>query len=298
MERKLAFMTIRHLKIFIAVADTGKMSLAAQQLYISQPTVSQAIGEIEQYYGVQLFERLSRKLYITKAGEKLLGYARHIVSLFDEMELELKYTAENLSLHVGATITIGICLLTGIVNRYEAAHPHVNVNAYIDNTRVIEEMILKSELDLGLVEGTIKNSDIVTLPFVQDELVLICGNDHPLAQRKRVRAQELQGQAFALREKGSGTRALFERYLQEKGITVSEKWECHSSETIKNAVMGGQGLSVISRRLVARQAAEGTLRILPIEDAKLTRQFSLIHHKNKFLSEPIRDFMESVQQTE
>ena len=110
-------MTIRHLRIFIAVAETGKMGLAAKQLYIAQPTVSQVISDMEKSYGVKLFERLSKKLYITPQGDRLVAYARHIVSLFDEMERSMRNSSAQVLLRVGATITVGACVLSPIIRR-------------------------------------------------------------------------------------------------------------------------------------------------------------------------------------
>lgn len=154
-------MTIRHLKVFLAVAETGKMSAAADQLFIAQPSVSQAIADIEKYYNVRLFERLSRKLYITPAGERLLDYARHIVALFDEMELEMKYSTEHTTLKIGGTVTVGTTILSELVSRFEAENPPVTLTVLVDNTPVIESMILKSDLDLGLVEGEVSSEDLI-----------------------------------------------------------------------------------------------------------------------------------------
>lgn len=291
-------MTIRHLTIFIAVADTGKMSAAAKQLYIAQPTVSQTIAEIESYYGIRLFERLSKKLYITPAGEQLLSYARHIVSLFEEMERGLRYTSQYPALRVGATITVGSCVLADIVNRFEEACPGVRVEVFVDNSSTIEEQILKSELDLALVEGKVKNPDLVVRPVIKDELVLICGQGHPFTQKEAVTAAELEGQPFILREPGSGTRELLEDWLEKLGIGIDRKWVCHSSNAIISAVEGGQGLSVISRRLVEEAAAAKKIHMAAVSDMDLSRDFSVVYHKNKFLSPPFTGFMEACKEEE
>lgn len=284
-------MTIRHLKVFLAVADTGKMSLAAKKLYIAQPTVSQTISELERTYGVLLFERLAKGLYLTDAGHRLLTYARHIVPLFEEMERQMQYSSQHLSLHVGATITVGICLLTDMINRFEAEHPGMRIHAFVDNTSVIEDKILKSELDLGIVEGQVKHPDLLVVPMMEDELVLVCGPQHPFAKKKTIKAADLSGQDFILRERGSGTREFFEQFLSQASVQIEEKWVCHSSAAIKNAVMGGQGMTVISRRLVKREATQKKLYILPLQDRTLTRTFRLIYHKDKFLSVPFSAFI-------
>ncbi len=187
-------MTIRHLRIFIAVAETGKMGLAAKQLYIAQPTVSQVISDMEKSYGVKLFERLSKKLYITPQGERLLSYARHIVSLFDEMERSMRNSSAQVLLRVGATITVGACVLSPIIHRYEELFPLSQVQVFVDNTRLIEEMLLESQLDVALVEGLVESPDLCMLPVIEDELVLACAPDHPFAFRETLHPEELEGQ--------------------------------------------------------------------------------------------------------
>lgn len=284
-------MTIRHLKVLIAVADCGKMSLAAKTLYISQPTVSQAISEIEQYYGIRLFERLSRKLYPTPEGKRLLGYARHIVSLFEEMELDLQNAGQHPFLKIGATITVGACVLPGLVQKFEKECAPCKAEVYVDNTRSIEEKLMKSQLDVGIVEGTVNSQDLISQPLMEDELILVCAPDHPLAEHAAASAQDLQNLRFVLREPGSGTRELFEKYLALHGVSVHIKWVCHSAEAIKNAVIEGQGAAVLSRRLAAEEIKLGKLIAVPFEDTRMTRQFCLIHHKNKFLSPSLQRFI-------
>ncbi|RPF47427.1 DNA-binding transcriptional LysR family regulator [Hydrogenoanaerobacterium saccharovorans] len=287
-------MTIRHMQIFIAVAKYNNMSVAAKKLYISQPTVSQVIAEIEENYGIKLFERLAKKLYITDAGKQLLGYARSMVALFDEMQHSMNDAAEQKTIKVGATITVGSCVLTEIVNRVEAKQPRMGVQVVIDNTAVIEHMILNSELDVAVVEGTIKSKDIIVKPAINDELVLVCGINHPFNGKDMLLLKDLDGQPFVLREKGSGTREQFEKCLESAGINIYTKWSCHSSDAVLSAVMGGQGLTVISKLLVDELVHQGKLHIIHLEDARFDRTFNLIYHKNKFLSQAINCFIDEV----
>lgn len=288
-------MTIRHLKVFLAVAETGKMSGAAEKLFIAQPSVSQAIADIEREYNVRLFERLSRKLYMTPAGERLLNYARHIVALFDDMELEMKYSAEHTTLKIGGTVTVGTTILSDLVSQFELEHPGVTLTVLVDNTPVIESLILKSDLDMGIVEGDVKSGDLVTLPAIDDEMVLICGISHPFAKRKTVDIQELENQYFVIREKASRARSYFEKILESVGVEVVEKWTCTNTEAIKAAVMNGQGLAVLSRRLVEAEVKRGQLCMLTIKDTPLRRSFTLIYHKNKFISPPLKAFIKACE---
>ncbi|MGL5694691.1 MAG: LysR family transcriptional regulator, partial [Peptostreptococcaceae bacterium] len=153
-------MSIRHLRIFIMVAECGKMSVAAEKLFITQPSVSQVIKEIEDYYGIRLFERLSKRLHITESGELLLKYAKHIVESFDDMERILKYKGQHVSLRIGATITVGNCILNDIIDKVEKENPQISTKVTINNTDIIENMLLNSELDVAIVEGIISHKDL------------------------------------------------------------------------------------------------------------------------------------------
>lgn len=126
-------------------------------------------------------------------------------------------------------------------------------------------------------------------------MVLICGPGHPFASRKTISLDELQGQYFVIREKGSRARSFFEKILDREGVEIVEKWTCTNTEAIKNAVMDGQGLAVLSRRLVERDVEQGRLCILAIQGIHLLRHFTLIYHKNKFLSPPLKAFIQACE---
>lgn len=285
-------MTIRHLEIFIIVADCGKMRLAAEQLFISQPSVSQAIAEIENYYGVKLFERLSKKLYITDSGERLLKYARHIVELFKEMEIDIKNAGENIYLRIGGTVTVGTCLLSPIVTQFESKNPGVSTKVVVNNTTAIEDMLLHSTLDLAIVEGETISEDIIKIPIYQDKLVLVCGESHTFSNKGEITIDELEGQDVIAREQGSRDRNIFEQFLSEQNISVNVKWNSTNTEAIKNAVIAGQGLAILSSLMVKNELQYGKLKIVPIKDTNITRDICLIYHKNKFISEQMKNFLD------
>lgn len=285
-------MNIRHLKIFITVADCGKMSTAAEKLFISQPSVSQAIREIEDYYGIRLFERLSKKLYITKNGEMLLKYARHIVESFDEMEMELKNTGQNICLRVGATVTVGTCILNPIIKKFENNESNISSKIVINNTNIIENMILKSELDVGIVEGVITNKDIVKIPIYRDKLVLVSGKCHKFYKANSIKLQDLQGEDMIMREVGSGSRELFDSVIHRENIEINEKWNSTNTDSIKNAVMEGQGLGVLSTLMIQEEIKNGKLHMIEIEDVDISRDICVVYHKNKFISDYLKNFIE------
>lgn len=288
-------MNIRHLKIFITVADCGKMSVAAEKLYISQPSVSQAIKEIEDYYGVKLFERLSKKLYITENGRLLLKYARHIVQSFDEMEAHLKNTGENISLRIGATVTVGTKLLSDIISRFEKNYKDVDTKITINNTNVIENLILNSDLDIGIVEGYVDNKDIIKKPIYKDNMVLVAGKNHKFYNRNSITIEELNGEDMIFREPASGSRQIFDNVLHDNNIEVNVKWNSTNTESIKEGIINGHGAGVLSTLMIQEEVKNGTLHIIDIDKVNISRDICVIYHKNKFISDHLKSFMDSIE---
>lgn len=286
-------MTLRNLRIFLAVADCGSMSDAAKKMHIAQPSVSGTIAEIEEQYGVRLFERLGRRLYITPTGTQLCEYARHILSMYDAMEQQLKNANEVEVLRVGATVTVGTCTLGSVIQRYISQTQNQAPQAVVDNTRVIEQKLLKSELDIAVVEGRIRSADLITRVMMSDSLVLVCARDqNPFAGKKSVRLADLSTIPFILREEGSGTRELFEHAMPH----IRAQWICNNSEAILRGVEMGFGMTVISRRLVLERLRAGSLVEIPVSDATFERQFYIVWHKNKYLSDNLKEFIEICEQ--
>lgn len=284
-------MTLRNMRIFLAVADFGSMSEAAKQLDIAQPSVSGTIAEIEDQYGVRLFERLGRKLYITQTGKQLEEYSRHILSMFDSMEQELKNAKETIALQIGATLTVGTCVMCGLLQEFRKRCPGAVPQVHVYNTKRIEQMLLRSELDVAIVEGQIESKELKTQVIMYDPLVLIASAEqNPFDGRDCVRRRDLCEVPFVMREAGSGTRALLEHAMGD--LTIQESWTCSNSEAILNAVESGFGCAVISYRLARERLAQGRIVQIPVEDAQFRRAFSLVWHKNKYMSEPMEQFFQ------
>lgn len=199
-------MTIRHLTIFVAVADQGSMSAAAAHLYLSQPTVSQAIRELEKHYNGLLFERLGKKLYLTERGNLLLPQARSLIRQFQQLEELMLNQGQSSTLKLGSTITIGTCLTPFLIPKLQKICPDVRVHSYVSNTKDIEQKLLRSELDAGIVEGEILSPDLTVLPIIDDCLILAVGKYHSFYHRNCIHVRDLAGETFTMRERGSGTR--------------------------------------------------------------------------------------------
>lgn len=275
-------MTLRHLRIFVEVVNCGKMSEAASRMFISQSSISQAISDLENYYQVKLFERLSKRLFLTEAGKDLYGLASKVILAYDEMDKYMDHITNNQIVRIGATFTIGATILPQMLCAFDAECPDVTTKVVVNRTPILENQLLQGEMDIALVEGSIKSPDLIAEHILKDELFLVCSLYHPFAHKKQVKLEELEGQDFVMREPTSKTRKIFESYLSEGQIKVTEKWTCNNLETIKAAVIGGYGLSILSARYIRQEQEKGIIRAIPIEGIKMVRDFSLVYHKSKY----------------
>jgi DNA-binding transcriptional LysR family regulator len=268
------------------------MTRAAGLLYMTQPSVSQVITELEKEYAVRLFERLSHRLYLTSAGERLRSYASHILNLSEQAKKELADLGSGGSIRIGASLTVGTYILPGLVNTFHQNMPFVEIFTQVDNTSVIEQFILEDQLDLGLVEGPIYSAHIREEKISDDDLVIICGLGHPLWGKKTIEIQELAGNAFIIREPGSGTRNLFERVTNEAGANWKIAGVYNNTEAIKWAVRGNLGLAVVPRISVTEEIERGLVKAIEVEGLNLKRKFNLVYHQQKFLTSAIQTFMQ------
>jgi len=290
-------MTLRHFRIFLAVCETMNMTLAAQSLLMTQSAVSQSVNELEKYYDVRLFERLARKLYLTEAGEKLLNYAQHMLRMNSDLEEDMKAIQHTGLIRLGASITVGASILPALISRFRETYPSTEIEVFVDNTDKVEKRLLSDKTDIGLVEGDTTSQYIVNTPFMNDELVLVCGAAHRFASWTVVPPHELQKENFIIREIGSGTRKTFENIMSAHQLTWKSTWTCNNADTIKAAVAAGIGVSVISRMAVAKEAKAGELHVKTIDGIRFDRQYKIVYHINKYLTKVMEDFIGSVPGT-
>lgn len=286
-------MTIRHLRIFEAVAREGSMNRAAARLYLSQPTVSKAVKELEEYYGVRLFERLSQRLYITREGELLLSYARQVLEGFDRMERALRRPDRPQELRVGCSVTVGTALINPLLDQAAQALKGCQVMVEVNNTSVIEEMVLSNRVDLGLVEGIVRHPDLLHIPILTDRLCLVSAPDHPLARKKNLKLADLEGWELISRERGSVDRNQLELLLRQEGVRMVRSWNCTNTEAIKNGVAAGRGVAVLSSLVVRKELDRGELVALEVEGLPILRPIEAVYHKDKFLSSPMKALLEA-----
>lgn len=285
-------MTLRHMKIFVTVCAESSMTKAAGKLHIAQPAVSIAIKELEEYYGVKLFDRISRRLYLTDMGRNFLEYATHIVALFDDMEKSIRQWEHSGKLRIGASITVGTHLMPQYVNAFYKTHPQSRVDVFIGSSDIIEKKILQNDLDFALIEGTVHSDRILCDTYMQDRLSIICSPNDPLCEKEPVKIEQLLSRPLLLRETGSGTRELFDHVLASLEYTYTPAWESTSTEALINAAGQGLGVAVIPYILAQDKLKAGIVVELQVENLRLDRGFHIIYHKNKRLTNLAKEFIE------
>ena len=276
-------MTLRHLRIFLTVCEAGSMTGAANRLFTAQPSVSLAIREMEEYYGVKLFDRISKKLFLTEAGHQVLEYARHIIALFDEMEQEVRNPDMSGTLRVGTSITVGTFLLPGYVKELTRLYPELRVEARIENSNNIEKCVLSNEIDLGVIEGIAHSRYINSESFHGDSLAFVCPPGHRFAGKQGVKLGDLQSESFILREKGSAGREIFDGLAAAHELDIRIAWQSTSNQAIIHGVKEGLGISILPYFLVQESLERGETAEFKIKGLTLNRKFSVIYHRNKFL---------------
>ena len=287
-------MTIRHIKIFLAVCSHDcNVTRAAEYLHMSQPAVSLALKEMEEYYGTALFERNGRHLVLVEAGRRLLEYAQNISNLFDDMEEHMMNWDTEGPIRVGASITIGSQFMPEYVSAYNARWPDTPVRVLIAPGEVLEEKVQNSELDFALVEGTVHDSRLEVRTYMRDRLALVVRpSSAPDPGRKTIRAEEMRNMKFLLREKGSGTREVFDHALEKAGFSIEPIWEAYSTTALIKAVEKGIGASVLPYRMAAAHIMRGQLTELIPEGLDLRRNFHIIYQKKRRLSAGARRFID------
>ena len=285
-------MTIRHMIIFRTVCENGFNSTkAAEVLHMTQPAVSLAIKELEQYYGVHLFDRIGRRLQITDAGKHFLQYAIHISDLFSDMETGLRDWDSKGVLRIGASITIGSQFLPRYVKAFTEICPGLDVRVTVDQSERLEQKIMANELDCALIEGIAHDPNIVSEAYMEDHLSVICSRDKGWKQGQVVSIEDFQRQRFLLREIGSGTREVFDRVVEQAGIHITPVWEAMSTTALVNAVINGLGIAVLPHRMILPALRQGLVCTVKVEGLSFSRNFHIIYHKDKFLTASAKRFI-------
>lgn len=285
-------MTLRHLRVFLAVYQTQNVTRAAERLHMTQPTVTRAVQELERYYGVRLFERINRRLYITQSGRQLYARAVHIVGSFDRMEKELKNWDEFGLLRIGATPTLASVLLPKTLMTFEKKHPKLHVRCSVENGTHLQEALADDRLDFALIEGEVAAEHLHAEPFSEDRLILLLPPDDPRRNAPALTLRELAESPLLLREKGSMGRSFLDRVFAAHDLPLEPLMESISTHAIIQAVHAGLGISFLPQRLIRHSVESGFVATRAVDDEPFVRRNFAVWHEDKFLTRSARELLE------
>lgn len=280
------------LQALVALAQDRSFSKAARRLGVTQPAITQHVSNLGREVGVQLVDLVNRRPVLTDAGSYLAERAHTIVDAIATLDADMAEfkQAKSGTLRVGATLTIGTYLIPVMLASFWRQRPQIRADVRIANTNTIAQLLRTHELGLALVEGIIADEAIATVPFSEDELVLITGPGGPLSNRRKVRAAELEPVPFISRESGSGTRDLGYEALLRTGVRPPIILELPSGEAILRAVEAGLGAAILSRFTVERAARAGSVKTIDITDLPLRRSLFIAAARGRTLSPVARAF--------
>ena len=284
------------LKVFCTVADTKSFSKTSEIIHLTQPAVSLQIQALEEKYETKLFDRSSSTVTLTPAGEILYKHAKEILTLYTSAEKAIgkQIGLVKGSLSIGAGSNIGNFILPTLITEFKRIHPKIKIYLLVNNSKRVIELLNAGNIDIALVEGDVSRQKMIVKKLLADELLLIVSPQHPWAKKKEVSISELAREPFIVREPGSGTRQMIEKFLARHGITLHDlkiSAILGSTEAIKDAVENGLGISIISRWAVRKENRYGSLHLLSIKEEKMARDFSLVMNKNSVSSNSLDEFV-------
>lgn len=276
-------MTLRHFTIFRALCRNLNMTRTAEELCMTQPSVSQAVAELENFYRTRLFDRLGKKLFLTAEGSDLLARVNDILNLYESTEKLFADKAERRSVRIGASATVGSFLLPTLIKSIREKDSELEVNFTVANTAQIESLLLHSELDAALVEGRTQSSALRKETVLKDELVLVALPEI-LPRQKPLTARSLESLPFLLREQGSGTAEQARGILTEWKIEPRIAGIVTGIDALRRLVLSGAGLAFLPRIAVAEDIENGALSEVRVGRKKLERNFRFVWHRARRLS--------------
>ncbi|MBF4491075.1 LysR family transcriptional regulator [Flavobacterium sp. JLP] len=269
------------LKVFYTVALRLNFTKAATELYISQPAVSKHIQELEETYKTKLFERNGSKIALTPAGEILLKHTKNIFEIYREIDFDMSSFLNERQglLRLGASTTISQYIISPVLARFHQKQKDIKVNLLNGNTEQIENALINKEIEIGIVEGQSKNQSIKYIPFLKDELVLVCNTKNAFVRQNKISLEDLKSMKFITRERGSGTLEVIEYALKNLGVKFTDlkiEMQLGSTESIKSYLLNSDCFAFMSIHAVSNELKNNELIVLDVETLAIERYFYII----------------------
>ena len=275
-------LSLRQLQVFESVARHLNHSRAAAELFLSQPAVSMQIKQAEQTIGLPLFEQAGKKLFLTEAGREMLHYARSVLQLIEEMEdvFDAMKGLEHGRLNITVVSTANY-FMPHLLAQFIQAHPKIQVGLSVANRDAVIRQLADNVADLAIMGQPPQGADMLAEPFLANPLVPIAAPSHPLAHAGKIKPQQLATEVFLLREIGSGTRAVVERFFDSHALPLPNHMEMDTNEAIKQSVQAAMGIGIISRHAIELELETGRLVVLDVEEFPIMRHWHIVQRKDK-----------------
>ena len=289
-------MNINQLKIFYYAAKNGNLSVAAQELFITQPPLTKGIQRLQEHYEIRFVDFVGKKLVLTDAGEVLYKIAEKIFELENQAEESIRDFQQRKRGHIRilSSESFGDYYLPRIIIPFNKAYPLIRVSMNILPTEQVVENTVSLNCDLGFISYPIAHKKLIVKEVLEDKLVIITPRDHLLALKKRLTPHDLEEQPFIMHEKGSAPRQTIEELIRKSGISVKIPLELSSNRAIKRAVEEGVGIALISIKVANEEIRTKRMHAIDMAHPAMKRKFFLVHHKDKYISESLRLFIDMV----
>ena len=296
-ERKPLEIEFRHLETFCRVAELKSFSKAADDLFLTQPTISGHILSLEQSLSLRLFDRASREVRLTKSGEVFQEYASRILSLRKDLLNALSEFSQGIrgELSLGTSTIPGEYLLPRLIGDFKKNHPSFIISLKIADTKEVIQYVLQDHVEFGIIGAKLNHPSLHYERFEEDEIIVVASSDHPLARKKRVTLDQLSREPWIIREEGSGTRIAVEKMLRRKGKSLRQfnvVLEMGSTSSVKEGVRAKLGLAFISERATEGELRQGSFSRIDVEGLEpIFRQIYIVSHRRRTLSPMGMEFL-------
>ena len=284
------------LKTFVTLAEVKNFTKTAELLLMSQPSVSLHIKNLEKEFQTQLFLRSPKFLKITPTGEILYDRAKQIITIYEQTKQDIleQHNIIKGELKIGASFTIGEYILPSLLIDLQKDYPDLELQVIIGNTEEIVQSVRLFQVDIGLIEGQTNEKELSVHPFLQDELFIISSNDHKLANKNDVTITDLQNQSWITRESGSGTGEYLNHVIRSNGLKVKSLLTISSNQGIKETVINGMGLSLLSRSVIERDVRHSNLSIIKLKNHSFNRTLSYVYSPIMADKKNVKTFINSL----
>ncbi len=289
-------MNLNQLKIFYLAAKRRNLSVAAAELFITQPAVTKGIQRLQEYYDMKFVDHIGKKLVLTDAGEVLYEIAEKIFELESKAEESIRDFQERKRgrIRILSSESFGDYYLPRIIIPFSKAYPLVRITMNILPTEQVIENTATLNNDLGFISYPVEHKKLLVKEVLEDQLVIITPPDHPLGRYPTLEPSNLEDQLLIMHETGSAPRKALENYIRKNDLSVSIHLELSSNRAIKRAVEDGIGIALISRKVANEEIRNKRLQAIPLSDRSMTRKFYMVHHQDKYLSESLQNFIDMV----